>query len=405
MIKFRQKEFTIQEGHFTGTKDEENLPSTLEVVGKSTIGGAIIGAIVGKIDKKSTIGQGAASGAKYGALTGVALKILINYLHKPMSKVKYQEIDKGIRREYGIYKAASIPLGDKLEKRATMEERFAFNDRNVCAYKVCFAVQDNKVTMYTNRLNEEEMDKLNKHLDYYCKKYYGMGYTSVAINPDNKCWAVSITFTNYQVISNFMIELSETLQTKINLLDNNALVKGRLEESQKSFSVKSINKYEALKILGNSGIHSKSVIHTRSFPLIASSVLINLISEACKELSKKDLANDGFLLPKKDYGNSYLEDTLKRLHYIEGFNYTISDKTAKNNISMSQGLFIITVEKDSNEMKKVDKVFWSPMKTKIRRSEVGKSVLYNYSFNSLNEFDLLIKKLMSTQIKFNIYEG
>ena len=181
MIKFRQKEFTIQEGHFTGTKDEENLPSSLEVIGKSTIGGAIIGAIVGKIDKKSTIGQGAASGAKYGALTGVALKILINYLHKPMSKVKYQEIDKGIRREYGIYKAASIPLGDKLEKRATMEERFAFNDRNVCAYKICFAVQDNKVTMYTNRLSEEEMDKLNKH---QCKKNHlnQINYTQIQVS-------------------------------------------------------------------------------------------------------------------------------------------------------------------------------------------------------------------------------
>ena len=403
MIKFRQKEFTIQEGHFTGTKDEENLPSSLEVIGKSTIGGAIIGAIVGKIDKKSTVGQGAASGAKYGALTGVALKILINYLHKPMSKVKYQEIDKGIRREYGIYKAASIPLGDKLEKRATMEERFAFNDRNVCAYKICFAVQDNKVTMYTNRLSEEEMDKLNKHLDYYCKKYYGMGYTSVAINPDNNCWAVSITFTNYQVISNFMIELSETLQTKINLLDNNALVKGRLEESQKSFSVKPLNKYEVLKILGNTGIKNAKLF---KFGYAAiPSVLIGLISEACHEISLKDLAREGFLLPKKSYGNSYLEDTLKRLHYIEGFNYTISDKKAKNNISMNQGLFIVTVEKDSQEMKDIDKTVWSSLKTKIRRSEMGRSVVYNYSFNSLSEFDLIIKKLMSTRIKFNIYEG
>lgn len=403
MIKFRQKEFTIQEGHFTGTKDEESLPSSLEVIGKSTIGGAIIGAIVGKIDKKSTIGKGAASGAKYGALTGVALKILINYLHKPMSKVKYQEIDKGIRREYGIYKAAGITLGDKLDKRATMEERFAFNDRNVCAYKICFAVQDNKVTMYTNRISDEEIDKLNNHLDYYCKKYYGMGYTSVAINPDNNSWAVSITFTNYQVISNFMIELSETLQTKINLLDNNALVKGRLEESQKSFSVKPLNKYEALKILGNVG--TRNVTKFRMGYAFIPSVLISLLSEACQELSKQDLAKEGFLLPKKDYSNSYLEDTLKRLHYIEGFNYTVSDKKAKNNMSMNQGLFIVTVEKDSKEMKDVDKAFWSTMKTKVRRAEMGRSVVYNYSFNSLSEFDLLIKKLMSTRIKFNIYEG
>lgn len=404
MILFRQKDFTIQEGHFTGTKDEDKLPGAVEVIGKSAIGGAIIGAIVGKFRKKSSPGKGALEGAKYGALTGIALKILINYLHKPMSRVKYQEVDKGIRREYGIYKAGGLILGDKLDKRASMEERFAFNDRNVCAYKICFAVQDNQVTMYTFNITDEELEKINNHLDHYCKEYFGMEYDAFLINQKANSYSVGITFTNYQVISNFMVELSEILQTKINLLDSSALVKGRLEEeSQKSFSVKPLNKYDLMKILGKNGAR---VVISGDFNLrgLGRSVL-NTISDALKTVSSRDLINSGIPVPRQNYGNTYLEDTLKKLHYIEGFNYSVGDKDVENNISMAQGLFLVTVKKGGDEMKKVDKNYWESMKSKIRRADTGRVIVYTYSFNSKNEFELLLKKLMQSKIMFNIFEG
>lgn len=403
MITFRQKNFTIQEGHFTGTKDEDKLPGAVEVIGKSALGGALIGAIVGKFNKKSTTGKGAIEGAKYGALTGVALKLLINYLHKPMSRVKYQEIDKGIRREYGIYKAGGIIIGDKLEKRASMEERFAFNDRNICAYKICFAIQDNQVTMYTFNITDQELEKLNNHLDHYCKEYFGMEYDAFLINQKTNSYSVNITFTNYQVISNFMVELSELLQTKINLLDSNALVKGKLEESQKSFSVKPLNKYDLMRILGKNGT---KVILSGGFGIKSlGNFVINTISDMCKIVSYKELANAGVPIPKQNYGNTYLEDTLKRLHYLEGFNYSVGDKNSKNNISMVQGLFLVTTEKGSQEMKDIDKNYWKDLKAKIRRADTGKVIVYTYSFSSKNEFDFLLKKLMSSKIMFNIFEG
>ena len=404
MILFRQKNFTIQEGHFTGTKDEDKLPGAVEVIGKSAIGGAIIGAIVGKFRKKSSPGKGALEGAKYGALTGIALKILINYLHKPMSRVKYQEVDKGIRREYGIYKAGGLILGDKLDKRASMEERFAFNDRNVCAYKICFAVQDNQVTMYTFNITNEELEKINNHLDHYCKEYFGMEYDAFLINQKANSYSVGITFTNYQVISNFMVELSEILQTKINLLDSSALVKGRLEEeSQKSFSVQPLNKYDLMKILGKNG---SRVIISGGFNLRGlGGFVLNTISDALKTVSSRDLINSGIPIPRQNYGNTYLEDTLKKLHYIEGFNYSVGDKDVENNISMAQGLFLVTVKKGSDEMKQVDKNYWGSMKSKIRRADTGKVIVYTYSFNSKNEFELLLKKLMQSKIMFNIFEG
>lgn len=404
MILFRQKNFTIQEGHFTGTKDEDRLPGAVEVIGKSAIGGAIIGAIVGKFRKKSSPGKGALEGAKYGALTGIALKILINYLHKPMSRVKYQEVDKGIRREYGIYKAGGLILGDKLDKRASMEERFAFNDRNVCAYKICFAVQDNQVTMYTFNITDEELEKINNHLDHYCKEYFGMEYDAFLINQKANSYSVGITFTNYQVISNFMVELSEILQTKINLLDSSALVKGRLEEeSQKSFSVKPLNKYDLMKILGKNGAR---VVISDGFNLRGlGGFVLSTISDALKTVSNRDLINSGIPIPRQNYGNTYLEDTLKKLHYIEGFNYSVGDKDVENNMSMAQGLFLVTVKKGSDEMKSVDKNYWGSMKSKIRRADTGKVIVYSYSFNSKNEFELLLKKLMQSKIMFNIFEG
>ena len=72
---------------------------------------------------------------------------------------------------------------------------------------------------------------------------------------------------------------------------------------------------------------------------------------------------------------------------------------------MINGLFVVTTEKDGADMKAIDKNYWSAMKGKIVRSEKGKAVIYTYSFQGASEFELLLKKLMSTKITFNIFEG
>ena len=58
MVKFRQKEYTIQEGHYTGPKDIDKVPGALEVIGKAAGTGGIIGAAVGAILKDSTMIDG-----------------------------------------------------------------------------------------------------------------------------------------------------------------------------------------------------------------------------------------------------------------------------------------------------------------------------------------------------------
>ena len=43
------------------------------------------------------------------------------------------------------------------------------------------------------------------------------------------------------------------------------------------------------------------------------------------------------------------------------------------------------------------------MKLKIVRSNTGDAIVYSYIIKSISEFELLINKLFSTKIKFNVF--
>ena len=413
MIKFRQKDFTLQEGHYTGPKDMEKVPSAAEVIGKGTVGGAVIGGVIGKyVDDKAI--KGALTGGKWGFLGSVLLKMFINYLHNPMTSVKYREVDKNIRRQFGIYRATGITIGDSIDKRASVDEKFGFNDRNITSYKINFAVSDNQVTMYTLGLDNAELEKVNSVLDYYCKKYYGMEYTSTILNQRLNSYSVSIVFTNYPAISSFIMELSEKLLTKINLLDNKAFVSSRLEEAtkeemeieeeEKNFSTAEINKYDLIKILTSSYYHSMKKINLSSgWKKSLSNVIMQIVSESLLKISANELVRSGIPRPREEFGNTYLEETLKKLRYIEGFNYTIGDKKASDNISMAQGRFIVTVPSGSDSEKSIDKS-WSSFKGKINKCVMEKVSIYTYTIESRKDFEFILKKLMQTRIIFNIFE-
>lgn len=416
MIKFRQKDFTIPEGHYTGPKDMDKVPGVIEMVGKSALGGAGLGAIVGSIMKDSTAWSGAKTGAKYGSITGLILKFFLNYLHNPMSSIKFQEVDKNIRREFGIYRLQGITVGDTVSKRANVDEKFSTNDRNVTSYKISFAIQDNQVTMYTFGLTDKELDKVSNILDYYCKKYFGMEYTATVINKNVNSYAVSIVFTNYQVISNFMMELSNELGYKINLLDNKAIVDRRLNEStqeaeEREFSVKKLNKYDLIKILGTSGIISLGRGILKGPKRGFSELIQRLIVESLKEVGNDklvELSTDGKISrvnKRSEFTNRYLELVLKNLHYVEGFDYTVGEKSCDINMSMAQGLFILTASKSDDLISKIDKTVYSKNKLDINRVDTGNVIVYTYPMKSKNDFEYLIKRLMSLRLVPNIFEG
>ena len=407
MIKFRKKLFTIPEGHYTGPKDMDKVPGVLEMVSKSAAGGAGIGAVVGAIMKDTSVLSGALSGAKYGTLAGLALKFFLNYLHNPMSKVKFQDVDKNIRREFGIYRIQGITVGDSVNKRASVDEKFSTNDRNVTNYKINFAIQDDKVTMYTFGLTDKELEKVSNILDYYCKKYFGMEYTSTLINRKANSYSVAIVFTNHQVISNFMMELSNELGYKINLLDNKALIDKRLGEAEieeeKEFSVKPLNKYDLIRLIGQSGVKS---LDCKTLSSGVSNFVLGLITNSLSKIGMDNITIKGFIPSKrKDFNNIYLESVLKRLKYIEGFHYTVGESNSNINMSLISGLFLLTVTKKSDIVDKIDTTVYNKNKSNINRTDTGKVVIYTYPINTRNDFDYLIKRLMSNKLTPNIFEG
>lgn len=409
MIKFKQKDFTLAEGHYSGPKDQDKVPGAVEVIGKSALGGALAGSAIGAILKDRTALEGALTGGKWGALAGVAIKFFLNYLHNPMTRVKYQEVDKIIRREFGIFRASGITVGDTVSKRADLSEKFAFNDRKVTSYKLNFTVQDDKVTMYTFNLNDKELEKVDSILDYYCKKYTGMEYSSTVINKRYNAYSAIIVFTNYQVISNFIMELSNELQTKINLLDNKALVQNRLSadesEEEKTFSAQSINKFDFIKILGKA-VCTVPLLIRKSLGNSLSYTAISLLQRTGEKILGDELVKAGVAMPREAFSNVYLEDTLKKLHYIEGVHYCTGRTDVNANISMVSGRFMITVTKGKDQ-ELIDNTLWKTYKRLINRADTGKGnvVIYTYLINSRKEFEGILNKLLSTDILFNIFEG
>ena len=421
MIKFRQKDFTIPEGHYTGPKDIDKVPGVLEMVGKSALGGIGLGAVVGSIMKDSSAWSGAKKGAKYGTIAGLILKFFLNYLHNPMSSVKFQTVDKNIRREFGVYSIQGITVGNNISKRAEIDEKFSINDRNVTNYKINFAIQNNRINMYTFGLTDKELDKVSNILDYYCKIYYGMDYDSFIINKKVNAYSVAIIFTNYQVISNFMMELSNELGYKINLLDNRTLVDRKLtegsekfheaKEEERDFSVKSLNKYDLMKVIGTSGVYSLRKWLTVGSKKGINTAVLKLILGSLEKLGTDKLVQleaEGKISKinnREEYSNKYLEYTLKKLHQIEGINYTVGEKNSEINISLVEGLFILTVSKSSDLVSKVDKTVYDKNKLDINRVDTGNVIVYTYPMKSKNDFEYLIKRLMSLRLVPNIFEG
>lgn len=416
MIEFRQKEFNIKDGFYAGPKDE--VPGYFDCLTKGAIVGTAAGAVVGGVNgairddrsAKDDAISGAKIGAGTGALSGLGLKIFLNHLHNPMKEVKYQEVDKGIRKEFGIYNIQGITVGDDVDKRASLDEKFSFNDYNVSSYKINFCIQDNKVTMYTFALNDKELGEIDSILNYYCKKFYGMNYTSTPINQKVNSYSVNITFTNYQAIVSFIMEISGKLETKINLLDNKAGKvqhgEGNRVEGKGAIKFFSSNDNDAaLSILGGSSKEILDVFKSRFRSKEAMGFLtMKLLIETIRRSKEKDLALSGKPAPRSAFGNDYLVQTVKRLHYVEGMHFTVKEKDTDSNISLEKGIFIVTVKKgpDSN---KLDKDYWKRLQTKVSRSEVSNEVItYTYFMQSKTELDMILNTLFKTGIKFNIFD-
>lgn len=419
MIKFRQKKFTIPEGHYTGPKDMDDIPGAAGLIAKGALGGAGVGAVVGALMKDNTATSGAYTGAKFGAVSGVLAKLLLNYMHKPMNSLKYQEVDSAIRRQFGIFRVSGVTVGDSIDKRSKLDEKFSFNDRNVSEYKINIAICDNKFTMYTFGMSNSELDQTSAVLDYYCKKYYGMEYDAKVINARVNSYSVAIAFTNGVVINDFIMELSEKLKTKINLLDSKAIVLPRLESAATSkevdeeveepketnYSVSGFTTFDLSKLLAKGAMSfglSKALWKTDD----AAYTMLPLVIDASENMSINDKQRAGVPVQLGQLNNLFLEKTLKKLHYVESMDYTtFGSMGAKGltNMSVGGGVLFITVGNNSKDYPELEKKFYKPLQGILRRSAGPGATCYIYPIKSEKEFEAVINKLMSCKVKPNIF--
>lgn len=401
MIKFKQKTYTIEEGHYTGPKDLEKVPGSLEVIGKATLGGSAAGGLIGGVLKAAgvtdtSITEGIATGGKAGFVSGIIVKFLLNALHKPMKKVKYQEIDKMIRAKFGIYRVSGFTAGDTFQKRKTVEEKFGFNDRKVTDYKISFCIQDNKVTMYTLGLTDQNMSDLNSSLNYYCKKFSGMDYTSRPIKARENSYSVTIIFTNYKAISDFICEVSERLGYKINLLNDSVLL-DRLEE--KEFSFTSLDKYDKLRVLGKASGKVLSILLSGSKEAWSAAVS-KIIVESFKTMSEQEKAKY-FPARLKNFCVSYLKDRLEKLGFIEGVHYTVGMKSKECNIRLDRGLFMVTTLKGSKSDLLLSKILPEDERKEVK----GKVNLWTFYIENRGKFDILLREMINSGVIPNIFIG
>lgn len=401
MTKYRQGMFTIPEGHYTGPKDLDEVPGTMKVVGGATLGGAVLGGIAGYVlgevqDKfDSDYKKGAKIGAGTGFAAGVAAKVLLNVMHNPMTSVKFNEVDKTLRRNFGIYSASGFTVGDSRDNRKKFDEAFATNDRNVTDYRINVVIQDNQVILYTFQLSDKELKTVSDSLDYYCKKYYGMNYNSKVIDAKINSYSVTITFTNYQVISDFLMEVSDELKVKINLLNNKAIVDLRLKSDEKDFSDFDFNNYDLMKIFLAQGVRTLFAKGK-----IKGEHIMEMISDAKESLSEAERVKIFGPSKRKDFDNAYLLGALSNLRFTDGKDYTVDVEDKDVNMALFQGNLTIAVQMGTKPAQTLEGIGC------FNKSEVNKTIaIYTYSMKSKQDLNTVITKVINTRIIPNIYTG
>lgn len=415
-MKYILKQYSLKEGQYTGPKKLKKVPGALNTITKSILAGIGIGAGVGAIDDEIGIAGGAKKGAVIGLATGIAANYIIKKMHEPMSTIKYDKVDKYIRTK--------ISLGNKINKEnfsAKTEDLFAFNDSSVMDYRVNVSIQKKSVTAYLSCLEPTEITIVDKLLDNYCYKYFGMEYTARLLNKDTNSYAITIIFTNHTVIADFLIELAKKLSTRINLLDNRAPITLSQEEItlrtdpipvsvEKKFSNSGssliLDKYDLMKIFGGGGLISgvkflTSKNKVRFFFDILTHSLNNTTGLILKRLGSS-IKIPGFQLKREDLNNYHLKKAMTELNFIEGFDYTVGEENSPLNIMLIGGNLIIGIEKsqrNNNAIEKIEENLNNVIKTVVSR----KVIIYNFPIDSKAGLENSIRVIMKLGLKPNIY--
>lgn len=363
MTKFRQKIYTIPEGHYSGTKKE-----------------------IEEISFEPRVGE----------LSGMPLRIFLNYLHNPASKEKFAELDELFRKRFSESKPESFEsVGD----RPVLDERFSFGDKKITKYCINVVVQNDKITIYTFGLSDTDLAKVSEIIDYYCKiSSTSTGYSSICLNPRQNSYAISIAFDNYEVISSIILEISGTLKKKINLI-------GKEDKVEiKTFSLPTLSKFDLLSVLSGAGKMMSFAPLKMTRTSIAAYIAMFSIMSGILALKLTERVQAGIPKNTEDFNNHFLEATLKKFHYVDRFHYTTGEnENSTTQISLVSGKFLITVTNNTPDQKKLDENLWRPMAGSVTRSDVGKVVIYSYQSTDKKKCEDFINRFMKLNLKPNIF--
>jgi hypothetical protein len=249
--------------------------------------------------------------------------------------------------------------------------------------------------MYTFQLSDKELKQVSDSLDYFCKKYYGMNYNSKVIDSKINSYSVTITFTNYQVISDFLMEISDELKVKINLLNNKAIVDLRLRpEEERDFSmIGDFDGNDLIKIFILQGV--KSLLQKGK---VTSSQIMEMIQDTKKSLSESERVKIFGPSKRKDFDTAYLLGALENLHFKIGRDYFIGEEDAAINVGLYQGNLTISVPTGSKECKELEKI------ETLNRTDVNKTVsVFTYSMKSKQDLNAVITRVINSKIKPNVF--
>ncbi len=396
---FKEKQYTLQEGHYAGPKDlNEGVPGAFKTIAAATAVGYGLGKVADKVTENSrepVLGSDESKsswstrGAQAGFVAGVMSKLILNTMHNPMTSIKFQELDKALRRSFGMYRAGGFTVGDSRENRNKMKESFVINSRDLTDFKINVSIAKGKLVMYTLGLSPQQEADLNDILDYYCKKYYGMKYTSAMIGKTPGSWSIEIVFTNHQVAANFLLEVGETLGVRQNLLDND------IEDAVKTFTwVPLLDKTELKDIF------SKGVLKlvTGKIPY-SSKGLIDLMIDPLERLRAIECSEVGIKEPRENYGNKFLELVIKKLD-SRGTKWTAGENESDLNLYLFRGTLIVCAShgsKPEGMMKSIREL--SPVASKSQ----GSASLWTYRMKTTGDLEVVLRKILQTGTVLNIY--
>jgi hypothetical protein len=237
-----------------------------------------------------------------------------------------------------------------------------------------------------------------------------MNYNSKIINSRNNSYGVTITFTNYSIISDFLIEVAEVLETRINILDNKTRVEDNLSENSeikittpKFFSSTiSIDKYDLIKLISEKG--GKIVKSISNGISIGDSIVSNVIESITEAMERSQGMNPEKFLSisnSVDFNNDYLLFILKnKLRLLKDVHYTVGKKKGNRiNIRLQNGFLFVAVlnnSRDYDSMKKISNYFIE--------SDYGKEVkIFTYKTKSKSELEVILGKIFNLGLIPNIY--